>query len=126
MSASASASAHASLPEMSISLSSLATCPAFVSTAMDLISLSRSARLGGGVLAGDTRGDLDAARVELLGDLLVVLAAEAEAVRADHVALVVDLARHPAAVAVLVVPPHVPLARVVLEGGLAHHRDAIR
>src|SRR5262249_3246328 len=84
-----------------------------------------SVLLGLGVLPGDARGDLHAASVQVVLDLLLVLAAEPEAVRADHVGLVVDLRGHPRLVLVLVLAPHLPLARVVLERGLAHHRDAV-
>src|SRR6266568_3514114 len=121
MSASARASAQASLPEISISWSSLTTGAAFVSSAMRLSSLPP---LGLGVLTGDARGDLDAAHVQVPLDLLLVLAAEAEPVGADHVLRVVDLLGHPRRVLLLVLAPHLPLARVVLEGGLVHHRDA--
>src|SRR6266849_10733527 len=121
MSASARASAQASLPEISISWSSLTTGAAFVSSAMRVSSLQP---LGLGVLAGDAHGDLDAAHVQLLLDLLLVLAAEAEPVGADHVLLVVDLLGHPGRVRCLVLPPHLPLARVVLKRRFAHHRDA--
>src|SRR4029453_19108963 len=75
--------------------------------------------------AGNARGDLDAARLQLLLDLLLVLAAEAEAVRAGDVLLAVDLVGHPGLVLALVVAPHLPLARVVLEGVLAHHGHAV-
>src|SRR5262245_52856430 len=126
MSARARASAQASLPEMSISLSSLTAAAALVSTGMsDSPCRPALELLGLGVLAGDARGDLDSARVQVPLDLLLVLAAEAEAVGADHVGLVVDLGGHPRLVLVLVLAPHLPLARVVLERGLADHGDAV-
>src|SRR5205085_12086424 len=93
MSARVSASAHASLPEMSISLSSLAIGAAFVSTAM--VFSPPSDPLGVGIFAGNARRDLDAAQLQVLLDLLVVLAAEPEAMRAHHVLLVVDLRGQP-------------------------------
>src|SRR6185369_16997057 len=127
MSASVKASAQASLPEMSISLSSLATCGAFVCTAAMMTGLlcPDLELLALGVFAGDARRDLDATRLELLGDLLLVLPPEAEAVRADDVRLVLDLRRHPGEIAGLVPAPHLPLARIVVEGRLADHRDAV-
>src|SRR5678815_1693741 len=127
MSASVKASAQASLPEMSISLSSLATCAAFVSTAAMMTGLlcPDLELLALGVFAGDARRDLDTARLELLGDLLLVLPPEAEAVRADGVRLVLDLGGHPGEVAGLVPAPHLPLAGIVVEGRLADHRDAV-
>src|SRR5881397_683986 len=80
--------------------------------------------LGLGVLAGDAHGDLDAAHVQLLLDLLLVLAAEAEPVGADHVLLVVDLLGHPRRVFALSLAPPPPLARFSLEGALFPLGDA--
>src|SRR5262249_61812381 len=70
-------------------------------------------------------GDLDAALLQVPLDLLLVLAAEAEAVRADHVVLGLDLVAEPGRVPRLVLGPHLPLARVVVEGVLTHHGDAV-
>src|SRR5713101_4783983 len=81
------------------------------------------ALLARGVLARDARCDLDAALVQVLLYLLIVLPAEAEAVRARDVLLRVDLVGHPRLVRALVLAPHLPLAGVVLEGRLADHRD---
>src|ERR1051326_2407796 len=117
------ASATASLPEMRSSLSSLAAGAALVATAMTVDP--PLTRLGRGVFAGNARGDLDAARVQVLLQLLFVLTAEAEAVRADRRDLVLDLGAEPRLVGALVLAPHVPLARVVGEGGFVHHRDAV-
>src|SRR5712691_7795251 len=78
-----------------------------------------------GVLAGNARGDRDTAGIELLLDLLLVLAAEAEAVRPGDVLLAEDLVGHPGRVLGLVRLPHLPLARVVIEGILAHHGHAV-
>src|SRR5713101_6479876 len=83
------------------------------------------ALLARGVLARDARCDLDAALVQVLLDLLIVLPAEAEAVRARDVLLRVDLVGHPGLVRALVLAPHLPLAGVVLEGRLADHGDAV-
>src|SRR5262247_3288605 len=147
-SASVRASATASLPEIRSSLSSslLAARGAGVTTAMSL-SLRRSfyslASDGGAqprdalrltlpldrlvrrVLAGDARRDLHAAVLVALLELLLVLAAEAEPVRADGRLLVADLLGHPGLVLLLVLAPHLPLARVVLEHRLVDHRDAV-
>src|SRR5947208_14845641 len=128
MSARTSASATASLPEMRSSLSSPtagAVCVA-VAAIVSLASCRRpSDGLVLGVLARDARGDLDAARIEIGLQLLLVLAAEAEPVRAHRRLLVADLGAEPGLVGGLVLPPHLPLARVVLELGLVHHRDAV-
>src|SRR3989338_3575176 len=121
MSASVSDSATASLPEIRSSVSSAAAGAAFVATAMSLASL-RGLVLS--VLARDARGDLDAARVEVGLQLLRVLAPEAKAVRAHRRLLVADLGGQPGLVPVLVLPPHLPLARVVVEDRLVDHRDA--
>src|SRR5215813_14930735 len=86
--------------------------PARLSSPRPLVRLLRSERLRRGVLAGDPGGDLDPARVQVLPDLLLVLAPEAEAVRPHDVGLVVDLAGHPGLVLVLVPAPHLPLALV--------------
>src|SRR5262247_4263448 len=147
-SASVRASATASLPEIRSSLSSslLAARGAGVTTAMSL-SLRRSfyslASDGGAqprdalrltlpldrlvrrVLAVDARRDLHAAVLVALLELLLVLAAEAEPVRADGRLLVADLLGHPGLVLLLVLAPHLPLARVVLEHRLVDHRDAL-
>src|SRR5882724_6906555 len=148
MSASVSDSATASLPEIRSSLSSsVAAGAAGVTTAIALALRSvrfhslasdggvpaprrlqlalRSGRLVLRVLARDAGGDLDTAAVEILLELLLVLAAEAEAVRAHGGVLVADLLLHPGLVPLLVVPPHFPLARVVVEHRLVDHRDAL-
>src|SRR5262249_21609037 len=114
-SARARASAQASLPEMSNSLSPDAVAAAGgvgVTTAMSFSSVL--ALLGPGVLAGDACGDLDTALLQVPLDLLLVLAAEAEAVRADDVVLGLDLVAEPGRVPRLVLDPHLPLARVVV------------
>src|SRR5437867_8248519 len=143
MSASVSDSATASLPEIRSSLSSsVAAGAAGVTTA--IAGLRLIARLGRRdpspatscgshyldrlvlrVLARDAGGDLDTAAVEVFLELLLVLAAEAEAVRAHGGVLVADLLRHPGLVLLLVVPPHFPLSRVVVEYRLVYHRDAL-
>src|SRR5437660_10362607 len=121
MSASARPSATASLPEIRSSFSSEAVGAAVVATAMCVSPLDG---LVGGVLARDAGRDLHAAAVEVARQLLLVLAAEAEAVRADRGLLVADLGGEPRRVGGLVLPPHLPLAGVVLEGGLVDHRAA--
>src|SRR6058998_3699134 len=129
-SASVSASATASLPEIRSSLSSSWPAgAAWVTTAIALVlpfyvSL-RLDRFVLRVLARNARGDLDAAGVEVRLELLLVLAAEAEAVRAYGGVLVADLRRHPGLVAALVLAPHLPLARVVVEHRLVDHGDAV-
>src|SRR5712664_3477021 len=143
MSASVSDSATASLPEIRSSLSSsLAAGAAGVTTAIaGLRLIARLGRRGPSpatscgshyldrlvlrVLARDAGGDLDTAAVEVARDLLLVLAAEPEAVGAHGGLLVADLVRHPGLVPVLVVPPHLPLARVVVEHRFVDHRDAL-
>src|SRR5207245_8798372 len=65
-----------------------------------------------GVLARDTRGDLDAADVEVSLQLLLVLPAETEAVRADRRLLVPNLGAEPRRVRALVLPSHAPIARL--------------
>src|SRR5439155_6044831 len=123
MSASVSDSATASLPEIRSSLSSsVAAGAAGVTTAIAGLRLNRLVLR---VLARDAGGDLDTATVEVFLKLLLVLAAEAEAVRAHRGVLVADLLRHPGLVPLLVVPPHLPLARVVVEHRLVDHRDAL-
>src|SRR5205823_8382369 len=77
------------------------------------------------VLARDARRDLDAARVQVRLQLFLVLAAEPEPVGAHRGLLVADLLGHPGVVRALVLPPHLPLARVVLEHRLVDHRDAL-
>src|SRR5437879_1231988 len=145
-SARVSASATASLPEIRSSLSSsVAAGAAGVTTAMvpslPRLSSYRSPRTAGPqprdvlrlallglalrVLARNAGGDLDPAALEVLGDLLLVLAAEAEAVGTHGGLLVADLLRHPGRVLVLVLAPHLPLARVVVEHRLVDHRDAL-
>src|SRR5215831_19070754 len=94
-----------------------------VTTAMSFSSVL--ALLGPGVLAGDACGDLEAALLQVLLHLLLVLAAEAEPVGADHVLLGLDLVAEPGLVSRLVLGPHLPLPRVVVEGVLAHHGDAV-
>src|SRR2546421_2940896 len=109
-SASVSASATASLPEIRSSLSSSWPAgAAWVTTAIALVlpfyvSL-RLDRFVLRVLARNARGDLDAAGVEVRLERLLVLAAEAEAVRAYGGVLVRDLRRPPALVASLVLGP---------------------
>src|SRR2546423_13048302 len=102
MSARVRPSATASLPEIRSSLSSLCAAAVCVATAI-VVSLDRLVR---GVLAGNARGDRHAAEIEILLQLLVVLAAEAEAVGADRRLLVADLAQHPRLVGGLVLAPH--------------------
>src|SRR5262245_65784964 len=90
-SARARASATASLPEIRSSLSSslLAARAAGVTTAIALflrvfgLCCAALDLLVFGVLARDARGDLDAAVIEALLELLLVLTAEPEPVRAD-------------------------------------------
>src|SRR4029453_5361950 len=125
-SARVSASATASLPEIRSSLSSsVAAGAAGVTTAIALSLLGRLNCLALRVLAGDARGDLDTAAVEVLHELLLVLAAEGEAVGAPGGLLVADLLCHPGRVLVLVLAPHLPLARVVVEHRLVDHGDAL-
>src|SRR5437867_8310506 len=89
MSASVSDSATASLPEIRSSLSSsVAAGAAGVTTAIAGLRLNRLVLR---VLARDAGGDLDTAAVEVFLELLLVLAAEAEAVRAHRGVLVADL-----------------------------------
>src|SRR5437899_5824966 len=119
-SARVSASATASLPEIRSSLSSsVAAGAAGVTTAMVLTLLVLR------VLAGDAGDDLGSAFLEVLLELLLVLAAEPEPVRADRRVLVADLLGHPGLIRGLVLAPHLPLARVVLEHRLVDHRDAV-
>src|SRR5512145_1136098 len=122
MSASARPSATASLPEMRSSFSSDAAGAAVVATAIFVVSLDRLVLR---VLAWDAGRDLHAAAVEVLLQLLLVLAAEAEAVGAGRRRLVADLGDQPGLVGGLVLAPHLPLAGVVLEGRLVDHRDAV-
>src|SRR5262245_54672724 len=122
MSARANPSATASLPEMRSSFSSDVSGAALVTTAMFVLSLDR---LLLGVLPGDPRGDLRAADVEILRDLLLVLPAEPEAVGAHGGLLVADLGQEPGLVGGLVLAPHLPLAGVVLEHRLVDHGDAV-
>src|SRR6266849_807450 len=146
MSASVSASATASLPEIRSSLSaSCAAGAAWVTTAIALV-LPIFARLGRRgpspampccgshyplnrlvlrVLARDPGGDLDTAAIEVRRELFLVLPAEPEAVRAHGGLLVTDLRGHPDLVAALVLAPRFPLARVVVEHRLVDHRDAV-
>src|SRR2546429_3290835 len=77
------------------------------------------------VLARDPRGDLHPATVQVGLELLLVLAAEPEAVRAHRGLLVADLIREPDLIGGLVLAPHLPLARVVFEDRLVDHRDAV-
>src|SRR5712692_8653252 len=125
MSARVKLSATASLPEMRSSLSS--PTAGAVCVAVAAMSLSPPPLIGLvlSVLARDACRDLHTAEVEVGLDLLVVLAAEAEAVRAYRSLLVTDLGAEPGLVAGLVLPPHLPLAGVVLELGLVDHRDAV-
>src|SRR4030095_3885681 len=99
------------LPEMRSSFSSAAAAgAAVVATAMLVVS---SDRLVLRVLAGDAGHDLPPALVEVVLELLVVLAAKAEAVRAHRGGLVADLAGQPGLVGGLVLAPHLPLAGAV-------------
>src|SRR5882724_11508288 len=144
-SASVSASATASLPEIRSSLSaSCAAGAAWVTTAIALV-LPLVARLGRRdpspatscgspyrsiglvlrVLARDAGGDLDTAALEVRLELFLVLPAEPEAVRAHGGLFVADLRGHPDLVAALVLAPRFPLARVVVEHRLVDHRDAV-
>src|SRR2546428_756142 len=75
-------------------------------------------RLPVGVLTRDAGRDLHATTVEVLFDLLVVLAAEPEAMRPHRGLLVADLRAEPRLVAGLVLAPRLPLAGVVIEGRL--------
>src|SRR5919108_5932216 len=61
---------------------------------------------------------------ELLRNLLLVLPAETEAVGPFRP--VRDLLVHPLLVGVVVLAPRLPLAGVVGERSLVHHRDALR
>src|SRR3970040_2356040 len=99
MSASARPSATASLPEMRSSFSSDAAGAAVLATAMCAVSLDRLVLR---VLARGGGPDLHAAAVEVLPELLVVLPAEAEAVRARRGRLVADLGDEPRLVGGLV------------------------
>src|SRR2546430_7894725 len=67
------------------------------------------------VPARDARGDLRPTDVQVGFELLLVLAAEAEAVRSHRGLLVADLAGQPALIRGLVLPPHLPLARGVFQ-----------
>src|SRR5262249_41601333 len=151
MSARVRASATASLPEMSISCSSWSAVapPGLVATAMDILLVPsglgargfghtghdrglvvhvslRMDALGLGVLTGNPLSHRGAAQLDrALGELLLVLTPVPETVRAHGRDLVADLLGGPDPVRVLVLTPHLPLARVVVEGGLVHHRDAI-
>src|SRR3989442_4103453 len=139
MSASVSDSATASLPEIRSSLSSSVAAGAAGLTPA-IAGLRLIARLGRRdpspgtscgshyldrlvlrVLARDAGGDLDTAAVEVFLELLLVLAAEAEAVGAHGGVLVADLLRHPGLVPVLVVSPHLPLALVVPHPRIVGH-----
>src|SRR4029453_17372432 len=151
MSASVRASATASLPEMSISCSSRTT-PATVervTTAMEALlcpsglgprSLGHAGHdrrrpvrmdrrvppLALDVLARDAVGHGGAAEPQFAHrELLLVLAPVAEAVGALRRDPVADLLGEPDLVGILVLAPHLPLALVVVEGGLVHHRDAV-
>src|SRR5215467_12807058 len=132
-SARARASATASLPEIRSSLSSslLAARAAGVTTAIALflrvfgLCCAALDLLVFGVLARDARSDLGAAILEALLELLLVLTAEPEPVRADGRLLVADLLAQPGLILLLVLAPHLPLTRVVLEHRLVHHRDAV-
>src|SRR5262249_55917483 len=126
--------------------------PGLVATAMDILLVcSRPSGLGAGrlghaghdrrlivdvllrlhalglrVLAGDPFDHGRPAHLKrTLRELLLVLAAVAEPVRADRGDLVLDLLGRPDAVRVLVLAPHLPLALVVVEGGLVDHGDAV-
>src|SRR6185312_15250235 len=108
MSARVRPSATASLPEMRSSFSSEAAWAAGVATAI-VISLDRLVLR---VLAWDAGRDLHTAAVEVLLQLFLVLAPEAEAVRARRRGLVRDLGDQPGLVGALVLAPHLPLAGV--------------
>src|SRR5437773_9015356 len=110
MSARTRASATASLPEIRSSLSAAAAGAGRVATAISVVPLDRLVLR---VLARDARGDLHPSRVQVGLELLLILAAEAEAVRAHGGLLVADLAAEPGRVGGLVFPPHLPLARGV-------------
>src|SRR5262249_61174858 len=75
--------------------------------------------------SGASRPDPHAAVLVALLQALLVLAAEAEPVRAAGRLLVADLLGHPGLVLLLVLAPHLPLTRVVLEHRLVDHRDAV-
>src|SRR5213594_4500570 len=122
MSARVRASATASLPEIRSSLSCAAAGAGLVATAISVAPLHG---LMLRVLARDARGDLRPTDVQVGFELLLVLAAEAEAVRSHRGLLVANLAGQPALVRGLVLPPHLPLARVVFEDRLVDHRDAV-
>src|SRR5262245_48854266 len=130
-SARVSASATASLPEIRSSLSSwVAAEAAGVTTAIALflrcpVFALALDRLVFRVLARNARGDRRAAVFVALLELLLVLAPEAEAMRADGRLFVADLLGHPGLILLLVLAPHLPLTRVVLEHRLVHHRDAV-
>src|SRR4029453_10485007 len=154
MSARVRPSATASLPEMSISVSSWTAAPpaGLVATAMDILLVcwrppaSGARRFGYArhdrrgvvhvapglhalllrVLTGDPFGHRSPTHLEgTLGELFLVLAAVTEAVGAHGGDLVLDLLARPDAVRVLVLAPHVPLALVVVERGLVHPRVAV-
>src|SRR5881396_3725413 len=118
MSARTRASATASLPEIRSSLSAAAAGAGRVATAISVVPLDRLVLR---VLARDARGDLHPSRVQVGLELLLILAAEAEAVRAHGGLLVAK----PGRVSGLVFPPHLPLARVVFEDRFVDHRDAV-
>src|SRR5712664_4135997 len=110
-SASLQATAMASLPVMSEVSSPFAAwgfLNSWWGTIASAMSISPSA------LAGD---------LEHVGDLLLVLAAEAEAV--GPLGPIGDLLLHPLLVPVVVLPPGVPLSGVVRERRLVHHGDAL-
>src|SRR5437899_2587104 len=141
MSARVRPSATASLPEIRSSFSSDAAGAALVTVAMNSSFPSGARRFGYAgddrrpalhvarlvlrVLAGNAGRDLHAALLEVGHQLLLVLAAEAEAVRAHRGRLVADLGQQPRLVGGLVLAPHLPLAGVVVEGGLVDHGDAV-
>src|SRR5947207_4561094 len=122
MSARTRASATASLPEIRSALSAAAAGAGRVATAISVVPLDRLVLR---VLARDARGDLHPSRVQVGLELLLILAAEAEAVRAHGGLLVADLVAKPGRVSGLVFPPHLPLARVVFEDRFVDHRDAV-
>src|SRR5438105_15155540 len=111
MSARVRASATASLPEIRSSLSAAAAGAGRVATAISVFPLDRLVLR---VLARDARGDLHPSRVQVGLELLLILAAEAEAVRAHGCLLVAVLAAKPVRVGGRVFPPPLPPVTTVV------------
>src|SRR5215470_18869173 len=94
----------------------------------EVLSLSAARCVCGGgasasVMIGSPSSSALLGDLQHLGNLLLVLPAVTEAVRA--VVPVRDLLLEPARVALLVLSPRLPLAVVACELGLVDHRDAV-